>query len=81
MRIKDTKRTFFIFSPYECAAVEEYLELMSERGWLLQSIKGNFFKFKKTEQKNIKYSVDVLHKVSIFDHKDSDVALEYREYA
>ena len=40
----------------------------------------NFFKFKKIEPKKIKYSVDVLNKVSIFDHKDSDVALEYREY-
>ena len=80
MRSKDTKRTFFAFLPYECAAAEEYLELMAEKGWLLQSIKGNFFKFTKTELKNIKYSVDVLQKVSIFDHKDSDVALEYREY-
>ncbi|MCJ7688765.1 MAG: DUF2812 domain-containing protein [Clostridiaceae bacterium] len=53
---------------------------MVEKGWLLQSVKGKFYKFKKTEMKNIKYSVDVLHKVSIFDHKDSDVALEYREY-
>ncbi|MBK5239717.1 DUF2812 domain-containing protein [Clostridium sp.] len=77
---KNTKRTFFTFLPYECAAAEEYLELMAEKGWLLQSVKGKFYKFKKTQMKNIKYSVDVLHKVSIFDHKDSDVALEYREY-
>ena len=34
---KDTKITFFIYSPYECAAVEEYLEQMAEKGWLLQS--------------------------------------------
>ena len=79
MRSKDTKITFFAFLPYECAAAEEYLELMAEKGWF-QSIKGNFFKFKKTERKKIKYSVNVLHKVSIFDNKDSDVALEYREY-
>lgn len=80
MRIKDTKTTFFIYFPYECAAVEEYLEEMAEKGWLLQSIKGNFFKFKKIEAKKIKYSVDVFNKVSVFDHKDSNVALEYREY-
>ncbi|MCJ7688055.1 MAG: DUF2812 domain-containing protein [Clostridiaceae bacterium] len=77
---KDTKRTIFTFLPYECAAAEEYLELMAEKGWLLQSVKGIFYKFKKIEPKKIKYSVDVLHKVSIFDHKDSDIALEYREY-
>ncbi|MEK6265354.1 MAG: DUF2812 domain-containing protein [Clostridium sp.] len=77
---KNTKRTFFTFLPYECAAVEEYLELMAEKGWLLQSVKGNFYKFKKTELKNIKYSVDVLQKISMFDHKDSAEAVEYREY-
>jgi hypothetical protein len=77
---KDIKRTFFTFLPYECTAAEEYLELMAEKGWLLQSVKGNFYKFKKTELKNIKYSVDVLQKISMFDHKDSDEAVEYREY-
>jgi hypothetical protein len=77
---KNIKKTPFTFLPYECAAAEEYLEIMAEKGWLLQSIKGIFYKFKKIKPKKIKYSVDVLHKVSIFDHKDSDVALEYREY-
>jgi hypothetical protein len=80
MRTKNTKRTLFIYKPYECTAVEEYLGKMSDRGWLLQSVKGSWFKFKKIEPKKIKYSVDVLDKVSIFDHKDSNVALEYREY-
>jgi len=80
MRNKNKKRTFFIYLPYECTAVEEYLEQMAEKGWLLESIKGAFLKFKKIEPQRIKYSVDILSNVSIFDHKDSDVALEYREY-
>ena len=80
MRIRDIKITFFNFLPYECVAAEEYLELTAEKGWLLQSIKGPFLVFKKIEPQKIKYSVDVLPKVSFFDHKDSDVALEYREY-
>ncbi|MCB2298024.1 DUF2812 domain-containing protein [Clostridium tagluense] len=80
MRSKDTKTTIFMYLPYECSAVEGYLDEMAEKGWLLQSIKGVFFKFKKTEIEKIKYSVDVLNRVSVFDHKDSDVALEYREY-
>ena len=80
MRIRDIKITFFNFSPYECVAAEEYLEHMAEKGWLLQFIMGAFLKFKKIKPQKIKYSVDVLHKVSIFDRKDSDVALEYRDY-
>jgi len=80
VKIRDNKILFFNFLPYECVAAEEYLELMAEEGWLLQSIKGLILVFKKIEPQKIKYSVDVLPKVSFFDHKDSDVALEYREY-
>lgn len=80
MRNKDIKRTYFMYLPYECSAVEEYLEKMAEKGWLLDSTKRGFFKFKKIETRKIKYSVDVLDRVSVFDHNDSDVALEYREY-
>ena len=77
---KDRKTTFFIYAPYECAAVEEYLEQMAEKGWLLQGVKGPLFKFKRIVPQKIKYSVDALNKISIFDHKDPEVALEYREY-
>jgi len=80
MIIRDTKIKYFIYLPYECAAVEEYLEQMAEKGWLLKSINGPLFRFKRISPQKIKYSVDVLSKVSIFDHKDTEEALEYREY-
>lgn len=80
MRSKDTKRRYFMYLPYECSAVEEYLDGMAQKGWLLQSVKRSFFKFKKIEMREIKYSVDILDRVSAFDHNDSEVALEYREY-
>lgn len=80
MRNKDSKTTMFMYSLYECSAVEKYLENMAEKGWLLQSLKRGFFKFKKIEKTKIKYSVDVLDKVSVWDHENSDTALEYREY-
>ncbi|ADL53492.1 DUF2812 domain-containing protein [Clostridium cellulovorans] len=77
---KNKKRTYFYYMPYECNAVEEYLESMAEKGWLLESTKGALFKFKRIEPQKLKFSVDIFNKVSVFDHKDTDVALEYREY-
>ncbi|WP_017414835.1 DUF2812 domain-containing protein [Clostridium tunisiense] len=77
---KNSKIIFLNFSPFECGAVEEHLEIMAEKGWLLQSINGLFLKFKKIKPQKLKYSVDVLSKISEFDHKDSDLAMEYREY-
>ncbi|MGK0465247.1 DUF2812 domain-containing protein [Clostridium sp.] len=82
---KDRKTTLFMYLPYECSALEEYLEKMAQKGWILKSTKRGFFKFRKIEIRKIeirkiKYSVDVLDSVSVFDHIDSDTALEYREY-
>lgn len=78
MGFKDTKITLCTFEPYECNAVKEYLEMMAEKGWMLQSISMNFFKFKKIEPRKISYSVNPLEKASIFDTTDTDEALEYR---
>ena len=69
MRFKNKRITYFNFLPYECAAAEEYLQTMAEKGWMLSSINGAYLSFKKIEPKKIKYSVDVLHKVSVFDSK------------
>lgn len=80
MMCRDTKITFFNFSPYECWAAEEYLEVMAQKGWMLQSMNGAYLKFKRIEPRKIKYSVDVLEKVSSSDHKDRDIVMEYREY-
>lgn len=80
MRDKEIKRTYLKYLPYEYSAVEEYLEMMAAKGWLVQSIKGAFFKFKRIEAKKIKFSVDILNKISVFDVNDTDDALSYKEY-
>lgn len=77
---KDKKTTNFMYQPYECTAVEEYLENMAEKGWLLERISGYFFTFKKIEPKKLKYSVDTFSKISVLDVDDSDIAIDYREY-
>lgn len=74
MRILDTKIETFIHFPYECTALEEYLEDMAQKGWMLKSIYENIFRFKRMEPKKLKYSVD------IFNRKNTGSALEYREY-
>lgn len=77
---KDKKTRNFMYQPYECTAVEEYLENMAEKGWLLERISGYFFTFKKIEPKKLKYSVDTFSKISVLDVDDSDIAIDYREY-
>lgn len=78
MGVVNSKIAFFDFLYYECDAAEEYLESMAKKGWLLQSIHGAFLKFKRIEPARIRYSVDVLHKISELDPRDSILALERR---
>ncbi|WP_352417533.1 DUF2812 domain-containing protein [Clostridium tertium] len=80
MVLGNKKWVIFSFLPYEYKSLEEYLEKMALKGWVLENMMGLFLKFKRSEPKNLKYSVDIMDSVSFFDGKDSESLLEYREY-
>ncbi|WP_238906824.1 DUF2812 domain-containing protein [Clostridium sp. YIM B02506] len=78
--MRNKKTVYFLYEPYECSALEEYFEAMAESGWLIKSINRPFLKFERIEPKKLKFSVDILNKISKYDPDDSDDALDYREY-
>lgn len=80
MKNKDVKRVLFNFMPYECTALEEFLEEEASKGWLLTSIRGNVFKFKRIEPKNLKFTVDIFGDLTLFDDENNEVLLSYRDY-
>lgn len=80
MIFKNKKWVIFNFLPYEYESLEEYLEKMAYKGWILEDISGYYLKFIKSSPKKLRYSVDILDSISFLDGKDTDRALEYREY-
>jgi len=78
--MRNKKTVFFLYEAYECSALEEYFESMAESGWLIKSINRPFLKFERIEPKKLKFSVDILNKISVYDPEDSEDALDYREY-
>jgi hypothetical protein len=78
--MRNKKTVYFMYESYECSALEEYFEAMAESGWLIKSINRPFLKFERIEPKKLKFSVDILNKISSYDPEDSDDALDYREY-
>ncbi len=80
MVLGNKKWVIFNFLPYEYKSLEEYLEKMALKGWILENMMGLFLKFKRSKPKSLKYSVDIVDSVSFFDGKNSDSLLEYREY-
>lgn len=80
MIFRDSKWVIFGFLPYEYKSLEEYLENMVSKGWVLQYMKGYIMKFRKANPKKVKYAVDIMDSISFLDGKNSEKALEYREY-
>ena len=80
MVFRKKKRVIFNFLPYEYKSLEEYLEKMALKGWILEDINGYWLKFNKSAPKKLKYSFDIMNKVSFWDGKNCDESLEYREY-
>lgn len=80
MIFRNKKWVVFNFLPYEHKSLEDYLEKMALKGWILENIKGYYLKFRKDTPKELRYSVDVLDSISFVDGKDTDRSLEYREY-
>ena len=80
MRVGSKNWVLFKFIPYEYKALERYLEKMALRGWMLEDVSGYFLKFTKIEPKALKYSVDIMDKISMFVGSDSKSAVECREY-
>jgi hypothetical protein len=78
--MRNKKTVYFLYEAYECSALEEYFEAMAESGWLIKSINRPFLRFEKIEPKKLKFSVDILNKISSYDPEDSDDAIDYREY-
>lgn len=78
--MKNVKFALFNFLPYEHKFLEKYLEDKSLKGWKLKSITGNVLKFNRMEPKRIKYSIDIMDSITFFDGKNTDEALDYREY-
>ncbi|WP_195263468.1 DUF2812 domain-containing protein [Clostridium sp. 1001275B_160808_H3] len=80
MVLGNKKWVIFNFLPYEYKSLEEYLEKMALKGWILEGMNGFILKFRRSKPKSLKYSVDIMDSVSFFDGKDSDSLIEYREY-
>lgn len=80
MVFRKKKRVIFKFLPYEYKSLEEYLEKMAAKGWILEDINGYWLKFNKSKPKRLKYSVDIMDSISFLDREDAENILEYRDY-
>lgn len=73
-----TKRVFWGFFSLDYKAMEEYLEEMAEKGWMLEKVGRTTAKFRATEPKKLKFCVDIFKKGGTLSPEDNGESREYR---
>ncbi|NBI30519.1 DUF2812 domain-containing protein [Chengkuizengella marina] len=75
---KNTKKVFWGFLLFDYKAVNEYLEKMAEKGWMLQKVGRYTAQFKAIEPQSIKFYVDVFPG-SVLSADNNQELINYRD--
>lgn len=78
--MKEIKRCFCNFSFYEQQAIQEKLEDMAEKGWMLEKTGSFMWTYKRVEPKKLRFSVTYFPSASEFDPSPTDGELTKVEY-
>lgn len=78
--MKEIKRCFCNFSFYDQQAIQEKLEEVAQKGWMLEKT-GNFmWTYKRIEPKKLRFSVTYFPAASDFDPSPTDGELTKIDY-
>ncbi len=78
--MKDTKRRFESFAPYDCTGIAEHLEQMAQKGWMIEVIGVYLWKYRRIEPRKLHFTVTYLPNISEFDPENAEGLLEMEEY-
>lgn len=78
--MKNTKRCFCNFSYYDQQAIQETLENMAERGWMLEKPGGFMWTYKRMDPQKLRFSVTYFPNASDFDPGPTDGELTKIDY-
>ncbi|WP_313233084.1 DUF2812 domain-containing protein [Tissierella praeacuta] len=72
------KRELFAFSASDISTMEEHFEEMAKKGWMLDKIGEYLIRYKRTKPQELKFCVDLLPKLSVFDYPHNEDVVRYR---
>jgi len=78
--MKDIKRCFCNFSFYDQQAIQEKLEEMAQKGWMLEKTGSFMWTYKRMEPKKLRFSVTYFPNASDFDPGPTDGELTKIDY-
>ena len=69
-----------LYSFYDVNGMERHLEDMARKGWILDSLKGGLWCYRKAEPQALHYTVSYYAKASAFEPEPSDGQLTFQEF-
>lgn len=79
--MKDQKRKIETFSFYDHTSIENHLEKMAQKGWLLKKMNRFTWEYHRIQPKKIHFAVTYYPKASEFDPEPLEGQLVYRDYS
>lgn len=65
---------------YDTASITHRLEQMAQKGWMIEKIKGNLYKYKKAEPKKVKFAVAYFPKVTSYEIYPTEKQRNYLDW-
>lgn len=78
--MKDKKRVLSKYSFYDRTHIQQYLEDMASKGWMLEKITSFYWQFKAIEPQTLHFSINYFPPASEFDAEPSEQLLTIRDY-
>lgn len=75
-----TKYTSNLYSFYDVTGMKLQLEHQAEKGWFLDKITNNFWRYRKGEPKKVSYAVSYYAKASLFEPQPSEEQKTFQEF-
>lgn len=78
--MKNTKHQLIPFSTYDLTGMEQHLEKMARKGWLLDKISALGWRYRRIEPKTLHFTVSYCHRASAYDPEPTEEVQTFHDF-
>lgn len=78
--MKQTKKVFAYFAPFDTTGIQAFLEKQARKGWMLEKTGGAIWYFRRIEPKSVHFSVVFFPNASAFDPAPSEAQQSFFDF-
>ena len=78
--MKNTKHQLIPFSVYDLTGMEQHLEKMARKGWLLDKISALGWRYRRIEPRELRFTVSYCHRASAYDPEPTEEVQTFHDF-